>query len=237
MSLFRMLKRVAAKKLETAAQGKEHRPQRTPVPGGFHQGSVVEVPDLATALARADGSLINDLDHSQQITAVGRYTLFDRAVFNCHLADGASFIRLVTQDDRILESALFVMRDEIIPPTQEDWAFWLGTHYPDGSVEHGLIGWSLFQVDTDPPTVYNRSWAPGEHGVEPVAYTETITDLNGETVRIKHESMEYWRQLGDDPDAIEMIFVTAASSGSDASVDVYVGIPIKPLDFKVFAVN
>lgn len=237
MSLFRTLKAVAAKKLETAKQGNEHRPQRIPVPGGFSQGSVVEIPDLATALARADGSLINDIDHSQQIVAVGRYTLFDRAVFNCHLADGASMIRLVTQKDRILESALFVMRDEIIPASSADWAFWLGTHRRGEPVEHGLIGWPQFQIDTAPPTMYSRSWAPGEHGVEPVAYTETITDLNGEILKVKHEAMEYWRQLGDDPNAIEMVLATAASSGNDASVDVYVGIPIKPGDLKVFAVN
>ncbi len=237
MSLFKMLKEVAAKKIEKAGQGNEHRSQRTPVPGGFHQGSVIEIPDLATALARADSSLIGDTDHSQQITAVGRYTLFDRSVFNCHLSDGVSFIRLVTQKDQILESALFVMRDEIVPASKEDWTFWLGSHQRGGQVEHGLIGWPQFQVDTDPPTMYNRSWAPGEHGVEPVAYTETITDLNGETSRIAHESMEYWRQLGDDPNAIEMILVTAASSGNDASVDVYVGIPIKTEDLKVFTVN
>lgn len=237
MGLFNMLKDVAAKKFEKATASPEHRPQRTPVPRGMHQGSVVEIADMMHALALADGSIIPAIDLSQQITAVGRYTLFGRSVFNCHLSDGKSFLRVVTKGDEILETALFVMRDEVLPANSEDWAFWLGTYDAKGLKEAGLIGWPSFQVDTDPPVVYARSWTPGDHGIKPVAYTETLVDINGETTRVNHEAMEYWRQLGTDVDTTEVIFVTAASCGNDAAVNVYVGIPLKDGDVKVLAVH
>lgn len=237
MGLFDMLKGVASKKLAKATESSEYKPQRTPVPNGMHQGSVVEISDVVHALARADGSIINDIDLSQQITSVGRYTLFGRSVFNCYLSDATSMLRVVTKGEQILEVALFVMRDEILPANSDEWAFWLGTYQGSKIKEHGLIGWPSFQVDTTPPTLYTRSWTPGDQGVEPVKYTETVVDLSGESTRVTHEAMEYWRQLGDDVNTTEMVFVTAAACGNDAAVNVYVGIPLKNEDIKILAVH
>lgn len=254
MSLFTLIKNVAAAKFDRATAGPEHKPQRTLVPLGLHQGSAVQIPDLDIALAQADGSIIPSVNATQTITAVGRQSIFGMNVYHCYLSDGKSFLRVVAKNLEVQDVQLFVARDEVVPQSKEDWEFWLGRYQRqvirenDGEmardpgrsvlIEAGLIGWPQFQVDGPPAIQYNRAWNPGTEGIEPIEYNETIVDSMGESTRVKHEGMEYVRQIGggENP-TTELLLVSMASCGNDASVDIFVGIPLNIRDLKVLAAS
>lgn len=243
MSLFTLIKNVAAKRLDKAMANQEHRPERTPVPMGMHQGSVVQVPELDLALAQADGSILPRVLGDQRIVSVGTQTIFGQQVYNCYLADGTSFLRVVANRNEAREIYLYVARDEILPQTSQDWEFWLGRWGKDEQgrarlEEAGLVGWPQFQIDGPPQIVYNRAWNPGDAGILPVAYTETIVDLDGTMHKVKHEAMEYVRTVGggDNPTR-ESLLVSLASCGNDASVDIFVGIPLTIRDLRILAAN
>lgn len=243
MSLFKLIKNVAAKKLDKATANPEHKPERTPVPMQMHQGSAVQIPELDLALAEADGSILPKVETNQRITSVGTQTIFGQLVYNCYLADGTSFLRVVANRGEAREIYLCVARDEILPQSAQDWEFWLGRWGKDENgkgrmEEFGLIGWPQFQIDGPPQIVYNRAWNPGDSGIQPVAYTETIVDMDGNQHRVKHEAMEYVRTVGggDNPTK-ESLLVSLASCGNDASVDIFVGIPLTIRDLRIFAAN
>lgn len=246
MGVFTLMRDVAKAKLDKLSQGNEPKIERTSVPLGLHQGSAVELPEVELALAQADGSILPQIVLNQTIIAVGSQTLFGKLVYNCYLSDGTSFLRVVTDKGEAKEVTLFTGRDEVHPSSQEDWEFWLGRYAKDSTgewvrdpntgkgviAEYGLIGWPQFQIDGPPVVVYNRAWNPSNEGTEPVEYTETVVFEDGRIVKVKHEAQEYVRQIGN---IVESLFVTMAQSGNEASIDIFVGIPLTIKDIKVLA--
>jgi hypothetical protein len=243
MSLFTLIKNVAAAKYDRLTASPEYKPERTPVPLKLHQGTMVELPELDLALAQADGSILPNVALKQQITAVGRQAIFGLNVYHAYLSDGISFLRIVAKGDDVREIHLFTARDEIIPGSKEDWEFWLGRWGKDDEgngrmEEYGLIGWPQFQVDGPPQIVYNRAWTPSDAGIEPVAYLETIVAMDGTNSWVKHEACEYVRVIGTGTNPTnESLLVSLAQCGNDASVDIFVGIPLNIKDMKILAVN
>jgi hypothetical protein len=243
MGLFTLIKDVAAKKYDKLTASPEYKPERTPVPMGLHQGTMVELPELDLALAQADGSIMPSIDLTQQITAVGRQAVFGLNVYHAYLSDGSSFLRIIAKNNDVREIQLFTMRDEIIPAAKEDWEFWLGRWGKDSDgngymEEYGLIGWPQFQVDGPPQIVYNRAWTPSEAGIEPAQYSETIVAMDGTVNRVKHEACEYVRVIGTGTNPTnELLLVSLAQCGDDASVDIFIGIPLNIKDMKILAVN
>ena len=243
MGLFTLIRDVTSAKVNAFTGSGATKPQHTAVPLNLHQGSAVQLPDLDLALAQADGSILPNVLGSQTITAVGKMRIFNLDVFHSYLADGTSFIRTVADGYNVKDVTLFTNKDEIIPATNEDWEFWLGRYQEmtDGSstlAEAGLIGWPQFQVDGATPIVYNRSWAPSAVGIEPIAYDETIYGLDGVGIVVRHEGMEYSRQLTAEANStVESLLVSLAQTENDASVNIYVGIALNSKDLKVLAAS
>ena len=234
MSLLTLIKAVAEKRMVK----NEFKVTRSAVPMNLHQGSAVTFGDLDLVLAQADGSIVPTVESNQTVSAVGTYKLFGFDIYHCYLSDGKTFLRLTAKNNQVHEAHLFVSRDEIIPESKEDWEFWLGKYdRPDPTkpliFSTGLIGWPQFQVDGTTPVVYNRSWVKSSEGVEPVTYTGTITDSMGNVNRVKHEGMEYGRLLTES--SSESLLVSLAQVSGQASVDIFVGIPLNLKDIKVFA--
>jgi hypothetical protein len=238
MSLLSIMTAIAHKRIQNATNPTSS-PIKTQTPLNMHQGSVVNLPDVDIALAQVDGSVIKAPTGTQIVTAVGAYTLFGMNVYNSYLNDGASFIQTVTKNNVLQEARLFCSYAEIVPQTVEEWEFWLGSYEKDDAgqfvrdgngialrKEVGLIGWNQFQVDGPPPIVYNKTWntPPNE---STVSYYETITDSTGSTTVVYHEAMEYYRLLTDNSDAIvESLLVGMCSQNQEASINVFIGIPL-----------
>ncbi len=248
MGLFEMIKAVTSAKVTTLVNGGPVRPPHTTVPLNLHQGSAIQLPELDLALAQADGSLLPNVTASQTIMAVGKMNIFGLDVYNSYLTDGTSFLQTVADGNNVKDVSLFTNKDEIIPSTKEDWEFWLGRYEatpdfyrnrnrPAKLAEAGLIGWQQFQIDGTPPIVYNRIWAPSEIGIEPVAYTETIYGIDGSTIVVNHEGMEYSRQLGDQNSTTEYLLVSSANTENIAGVNIYIGIMLNINDLKVLAAS
>lgn len=245
MGLLSIMGHIARKRSEPV--GNAAVIDRSRVPLGMHQGSLVDLPDVDIALAQADGSIIRPPVGQQIVTAVGTYRKWNLEIFNCYLGDGLSYIQLITKDGKITEARLWCSRDEILPQTSEDWEFWLGSWQKDSNGdflrdklgnairrEWGLIGWPQFQVDGPPAIMYNRAWSPGADGVAPVAYTETILDSKGHMTLVEHEAMEYARRLTDAADAVtESLLATMVQDPEGASVNVFIGIPLDHQNLKV----
>lgn len=223
---------------------------RTNTPLGLHQGSTVDLPDVDIALAQVDGSIIAVPSGTQVVISVGTYRKWGLTVHNCYLGNGTSYIQLVTDaNQRIVECRLWSSHNqtEILPQSVEDWEFWLGSYQRDQSGEfvrdgqgralrreYGLIGWPQFQVDGPPAIVYNRAWSPGADGVDPVDYTETIVDVQGRSITVKHEAMEYARRLTDAADAVtESLLATMVQDQDGAAVNIFIGIPLDHQNLKI----
>lgn len=230
MSLFKTLRRMTGLEKQSTPVGQD----RNDHPLDMHPGSLVTIPEIDLVLAESEGSILPKITGNQTVTAMGQYQLFGLDVFHSYLSQDGAFIRTVAKGDKVMECAIFVRRDRIEPQSEEDWAFWLG-HYHDGDfAEAGLIGWPQFQVDDPEKIIYDRSWNPSVSGIKPITFMETVTHKSELREMVNHEAMEYSRRLSTD--IVETIFVTLAHSGNQASVDIYVGIPLNVNNLKVLAV-
>lgn len=223
---------------------------RTPTPLGMHQGSAVEMPDIDIALAQGDGSIIKAPVGTHIVTAVGKYRLFNLDIYHAYLNDGNSYIQIVTKNNVPQEARLFTSHAEILPQSVEDWEFWLGSYQktPNGEFvrdasgnslrkEFGLIGWAQFQIDGPPTVLYNRTWNASSEGIDPIEYTETITDSHGNVTTAKHEACEYFRHLTSAKDSvIEYLMATMVNQNNEASVNIFVGIPLDLQNLKILSV-
>lgn len=246
MSFFKLLTEIASKNMASKDTVK---PVHNAVPLLLHQGSVVNLPELDITLAQADGSCFPNIEPNQTIVAVGEFQVFQVSVYHAYLSDGKSFLRVV--GDNVQELALFTTRDEIMPRTTEDWEFWLGKYQKDDAgqwvkdsygqailAEAGLIGWPQFEIskglNAPESIVFERAWNPGTNGIEPVSFKEVLTDNEGKRIYVKHECMEYSRALNEN--TRDILLASLAQSGDDASVNIFVGIPLNPAHLKVLAV-
>jgi len=214
----------------------------------LHQGSIFELPEIDLALAQTDGSIIKLPKSNQIVAAVGKYTLFGMNVFNCYFGDGKTYVQLITKNGvDVLDARLWCSNSEILPQSTEEWEFWLGSYKKDENgnlerdesgkgikAESGLIGWHQFQVDGPPSIIYNRLWSPGPEGIDPIDYTETITDRSGTTSIVRHEGMEYYRNLTNAKDSLsEFLLATVTQGDEGASVNVFIGIPLDRQNMKI----
>ena len=248
MGLLSIMGSIARKKLDLG----EDAPvvSKTPTPAGLHQGSIFELPDVEIALAQADGSIIRPPSGAQVVSAVGTMRLFGLDIYNAYLTDGTSYVQLVTDggpNGKIVQARLWCSNAEVLPQTQQDWEWWLGSYQRDANgdfirdangvavrADWGTIGWPQFQIDGPPAAVYNRTWSPGSEGIDPVTYTEVITDAAGAHTWVNHEAMEYHRTLNDMADSTnELVLVSVAQEPTSASVNVFVGLELHPQDLKI----
>lgn len=224
--------------------------EKTLVPLGAHQGSVITLPELDFALADADGSICVPPKGTMVVTHVGKYNLWNMDIYNCYFGYEGAFLQLacLTNSQNVEQARYFHLRSEIQPTTNEEWEFWLGSWQKDGNgdfirdrdglalkKEDGLIGYPQFQVDTTPPIVFNREWMSGNtSSVDPIKFTETVVDVTGHTHYIKHEAMEYFRKLSTtDPVKGESLLASVIEDPDRASVNIFIGIPLDHTAIKV----
>lgn len=190
---------------------------KTKTPLNLAQGNLIEIPLLEVDIAIAEGSIIGKpKTNHETIVAVGSFIPFSLTkCFHSYLSDG-SFVRTVEghENDQVM---LFVPRDEILPQTKEDWGFWIGNE--------GLIGWSQFQVANPNAIIYDKAW-------DKALFTERLVSITGDVKNIKHEGCEYTRKVSDHLQ--EHLLVYTSQCGNEASVNIYIGIPLPPKDVKVF---
>lgn len=240
--------KILTKVIQNSFNKKPEEIVKTTVPLNLHQGSMIELPIVDLALAEVDGGLVKYPAGQQIVSAVGKYTLWGKTIYNCYFSNQQTFVRLVCDNDNVVSAKVWAVRSEIVPTTKEDWEFWLGSWKKDEEgnfirnengiaikQEYGLIGWPQFQADTVPPTIYNRSWEPeNTNGIDPVQYVETIVDSVGNSSIVKHEAMEYNRTLSDSKiPIIESLLVTAAQSKEGASVNVFIGLTLDHKNLKI----
>jgi len=238
MGLLNILNKMVAAKPEEPVHSK--------VPNGLHQGTAVKLPELDLTMARLDGSILPEMSSMQTISSVGIMTLFGKKVYNCYFSDGKGYLRLITENDRVLETTLFAFKDEIIPSSIEDWEFWLGKYQKDSAgefvrdssgvaiiAESGLIGWPNFQVDGNNPIIYNRAWFNSPTGVEPVECKQRIYSIDGTNISVEHNMMEYERLIGTEPNQITETLLVATSD-VESSINISVGVRTSINELKIF---
>jgi Protein of unknown function (DUF2491) len=116
------------------------------------------------------------------------------------------------------ECRYFSLLDEVVPSSQEEWAFWLDT-------AEGAIGWPEFQ--TKDGKVYTRVWAHGATRVAPRTLTETLMHATGTTSRVR-QAMLYAAPTGvvaPEPPT-EYMLVAAAEQEEQAWVEIFAGIDV-----------
>lgn len=222
---------------------------KTPTPLGAYQGSVITLPEIDFALAEVDGGICESPAGTMVVTAVGKYQLFNMDVYHCYFGYKGQFLRLITDHNtmNVKEATYFHLRSEITPTTVEDWAFWLGSWQKDENgefirdnnghalkKEDGLIGYPQFQVDTNPPIIYNRDWNPSPTSIDPIKITETVVDVTGLTHYIKREAMEYVRNLSTDENSrTERLLAGVIKDDISAAICIFIGVPLDYTAIKV----
>jgi Protein of unknown function (DUF2491) len=251
MGLLNILKTVVKNNTSLGYSKGTETIEKTLTPLGMHQGSVVTLSEIDTALAAADGSICLMPKGSQVVHAVGKYSLWGRDVYHCYFGSTGEFVQLITAADSqtVLQARYWHLRSEIQPITGEEWEFWLGSWQKDErgefirdnkgvaiKKEDGLIGFPQFQVDTVPAIVYDREWQAGSNAVDPVKFTETLLDASGHKHYIKHEAMEYSRKLSNDADSkVESLLASVVEDKGGASINIWIGIPLDYTAIKVLA--
>jgi hypothetical protein len=128
----------------------------------------------------------------------------------------------------------YTLWDEVYP---DDWDFWINE-------DKGYIGYSAFELQDQ--TRYFRVWENHQEEkvvedsgqerithIPPVAFgEETYSDPWGSDKHdSNNESMLYGREIADD--MTEFLLVSCVSEGDDASVQLYLGVPVAPSAIKV----
>lgn len=153
------------------------------------------------------------------VEAVG--TLRDGAVLHRLYLDEKSFFQIhLDAGGAPDECRFFGLVDEVVPASEDDWAFWLDP-------QEGMIGWPEFQ--TKDGKTYERAWAPGPSRATPRAFTEEREELGGRKTA-KLEAMLYAAPTGAAAPApqTEYVLVALVEAGGEARIAIHAGIDINP---------
>jgi hypothetical protein len=151
------------------------------------------------------------------VEAVGEVTADEVRWHRLYLPGGQCFFQVhldaAGQPD---ECRYFSLLDEVVPSSQEEWAFWL-------DAAEGAIGWPEFQ--TKDGKVYTRVWAHGDARVAPRVLSESLTNATGTTSRVR-QAMFYAAPTGAAAPAppTEYMLVAAAEQADQAWVEIFAGI-------------
>lgn len=222
---------------------------RVPVPFGLNPGSIYTVPVVELAVAQADGSMLQIPQGDLVVHQVGKSRLFGLDVYTIWFEGQECFLQAVCEPNnltKIKQLRMFGLYKKITPQSVPDWEFWLGgiqrdeRGHPVYDVagkpmkgEAALIGYPQFQIDEPRIAMYNRQWPSAQN--EPIQVVETVEDNTGKQILIKHECMEYARNLTTHKDStVEYLFVTAR--GDIGEVQVYLGLDLDPTNQTIISV-
>src|SRR4030095_12968548 len=121
------------------------------------------------------------------VEAVGEVTTDGVRWQRVYLPGGQCFFQVhLDANGQPDECRYFSRFDEVVPSSQEEWAFWL-------DAAEGTIGWPEFQ--TKDGKGYTRVWAQGGARVAPRVLTESLTSATGTTSRVR-QAMLYSAPTG-----------------------------------------
>ena len=153
------------------------------------------------------------------VEAVGEVSTDEVRWHRLYLPGGQCFFQVhLDAEGQPDECRYFSLLDEVVPPSQEEWAFWL-------DAAEGAIGWPEFQ--TKDGKVYTRVWAHGNARVAPRVLTESLTNATGTTSRVR-QAMLYAAPTGAAAPAppTEYMLVAAAEQADQAWVEIFAGIDV-----------
>lgn len=239
-------------------------PPKTSTPmADLNQRSAVAIDSVPIILAEGAKSLVKHLPERGTVTAVGLMYYGNIEYYRVYLSqsDGC-FLHLATKFQnidpirKILECRLFQPYHEIIPEsaTPEEarhrmglspetkideamtWSFWLLDN-PDPNVG-GMIGCPVMQgKEEDGNIQYQRSTMQINGRVMPLLVAEKVVDSVGGEILLHHQMMGYQRTL-DDGKTLEYLLVSAVlqpGQPDTMSINMWIGIDIKPADLTVYA--
>lgn len=222
---------------------------KTPVPGGLHQRSAVDVSPAAYAVVQAMGGLYQSPATGQLlVTSVGRFDLFGRIVYRSYLSDGKSFIETVVNPSSETvseERRLYTFFRELTPQTDDDVNQLRGKGVVcdgDGRVLSAaipaIIGYHAFVLDlpNGGEALYPRVWEQGTNDLPPEDLYENIVAEDGRSVSVHHYMMGYGRGLSADTDGpSEYLYADLFTSPEgDTSYDVFLGVDLDTAMLTVF---
>jgi hypothetical protein len=156
------------------------------------------------------------------VNAVGTLVTGTVRLTRLYFGEAGEFLQLWVDpaSGNVAECRFFSRLDQEVPPDEAGWGVWLNE-------ENGLIGWPQFQ--TLDGKLYDRQWSPGESRIEPRAFEETATSVNG-AARRSLRAMLYGAATGlaEPAPAREYLLVSAVEEGAQAWVDLEAGIDLNP---------
>ena len=238
---FQLLSSIISKKWNESPQPESKRIDRD-LPLGMRLGGMIQIPEVDFILY-GDKLKMKPPATDLAVIGIGTFAIGKFAGYRFYLkTEGAEdfFMLQIMKtpgSPTIDDCKFFSLWDEIYP---DGWDFWLGE-------DDGYIGYSAF--DLQDSTRYFRVWENPqaqktvqddgkEHitHIPPVDFQETTNfdPWGNDTHYSNNESMLYGRELEGVTDGMtEFLLVSCVSEGDDASVQLYVGVPVAPSTIKI----
>lgn len=226
MNLSTLIAAMARKKFMPTPQAPQ--PVRSKAPLRASQGSAVSVELVPMILANSNGALFGDVPTDNSVVAVGTFALFDVHYYRIYLSGlNGGFLSIAMRGTVIVETRLYRVYTEVIPPNSEEWAFWLD--------ENGYIGEPVATaLPADGSIAYARSWGGGDQHLAPFTPIELVIDSAGDFTRLHHIMMHYSRALTDKIAEHLLVSAIAEDSTIPSGVTLWFGIDIDPSEIKVY---
>jgi len=203
---------------------KNPKPKHIPSPLGLRLGCVVEFDRLAFRAIEEELQVIIP-ESTMIISAYGAINLGDGVTAHRFYDEEGQMLEVTQTIENTEEIRFFVPFDSIYPATEEEWDFWLG--------DDGLIGYSSFKTKDE--IEYLRLWFQNsDDRVEPVELEENIItrDVENESICVEYQTMLYGRYIGE-TDKVEYLQLSFEDIGSEASIELMLGIDLIKEDFQV----
>lgn len=152
------------------------------------------------------------------VGAIGRMNAAETAFDRLYLPEEQGFFQLHRQGGAVDECRYFRSIDQFTPADESEWDFWLDP-------AEGMIGWPTFE--TKDGKQYQRVWQSGSRRIEPYAFTEDVTDVDGTRTR-KIQAMLYAASTGMASPApeTEYILVALMEDGGQAWIEILAGLDV-----------
>ena len=223
---FHIIRSVARKKAKKTVGFFRKKPKRADqnLPLGVAIDRLVDIP--GATLSTFSGIIEFDFpSFPLAIEAIGMIDLGDGAMaYRCYLHKTPAFLQVVSENGEAVECRLYVLDEEVYPPSEKEWQRWLNN-------QDGIIGSPEVLHGTGKEFSYIREWMDGDTQVEPVQVNESIikNSYDDNLVQESQETMSYFRVATgdphdlDDPERIDEFLLINAGEGV---IELYLGVDL-----------
>lgn len=129
-----------------------------------------------------------------------------------------SLLYVETENGKVLATKLFVLADEVFPPSVEDWEVWIN----EGS---GIIGTEMFH--TPDGYSYERQWGDGEWASPMISRERKYNDRYGDDISTTElAQMLFARKCGKPEDENAPTEYLLVSVVNEEYIEILKGIPV-----------